>query len=128
IREENVAAALEQVELISSELTTASAERFKLVAAVQAERKQHRDVLNERTLMLEDRILKAEALAENRERRIRSLEEERSKLTERAELLEALLQSERETSGLKTRRLTAELAGSAARVRDLECAQPAQAS
>lgn len=119
IREGNVAAALEQVELMSSELTTASAERFKLVAAVQAERKQHRNVLNEQTSMLEDRIRKAEALAENRERRIKSLEDDRSRLTERAELLEALLQSERETSGLKTRRLTEELAGSASRVRNL---------
>jgi len=114
IREGNVTAALEQVQLISSELTTASAERFKLVAAVQAERKQHRSVLNEKTSILEERARKAEAVAENRERRIKNLEEDRSRLTERAEFLEALLKSERETSELKIKRLSEELAGSTA--------------
>jgi len=114
IREGNVAAALEQVELMSSELTTASAERFKLVAAVQAERKQHRNALNERTSILEDRIRKTETVAENRERRIKNLEEDRSRLTKRAELLEALLQSERETSELKIKRLTDDLPAPAA--------------
>jgi len=123
IREGNVAAALEQVELMSSELTTASAERFKLVAAVQAERKQHRNVLNERTSMLENRIGKAEAIAESRERRIKNLEEDRSRLTQRVELLEALLNSERETSESKIKRLTEELAGSAARVLNPRCAE-----
>jgi len=112
IREGNVALAMEQVELMSSELTAASTERFKLVAAVQAERKQHRNVLNEKTSILEDRARKAEAVAENRERRIKSLEEDRSRLTERAELLEALLNSERQTSELKIKRLTEELGSS----------------
>ena len=114
IREGNVASAMEQVELMSSELTTASAERFKLVAAVQAERKQHRNVLNERTSILQDRARKAEAVAENRERRIKVLEDDCSRLTERAELLEALLKSERETSELKIKRVSEELANSTA--------------
>jgi chromosome segregation ATPase len=114
IREGNVASALEQVELMSTELTAASAERFKLVAAVQAERKQHRNVLNERSSILEDRIRKAEAVAENRERRIKNLEEDHSRLTDRAELLEALLKSERETSELKIKRLTDDPPGSPA--------------
>ena len=84
------------------------------MAAVQAERKQHRNALNERTSILEDRIRKTETVAENRERRIKNLEEERSRLTKRAELLEALLQSERETSELKIKRLTDDLPAPAA--------------
>jgi predicted nucleic acid-binding Zn-ribbon protein len=124
IREGNVAAALEQVQLISSELTAASAERFKLVAVVQAERKQHRNVLNEKASILEERAKKAEAVAENGERRIKNLEEDRSRLTERTEFLESLLKSERETSELKIKRLTEKLSGSTApSPRDQECAE-----
>jgi len=113
IREGNVALAMEQVELMSSELTTASAERFKLVAAVQAERKQHRNVLNEKTSILQDRARKAEAVVENREGRIKVLEADCSRLTERAELLEALLKSEREASEFKIKRLSEELGSTA---------------
>jgi hypothetical protein len=63
---------------------------------------------------LEDRVRKAEAVAESRERQIKNLEEDRSRLTERAELLGALLKSERETSEIKIKRLADDLAGSAA--------------
>ena len=109
VREKNVAAALEQVELMNSELTVASTERFKLVAAVQAERKQHRNALNEKTSILEDKIRKAEAAAESRGTQIKTLEESRRRLNERVEVLETLSKSEREIAESKIKRLTEEL-------------------
>src|SRR5262245_56160901 len=60
-RATNVATALEQIGYLNSELGTATAERFKLVAAVQAEKRQH----NQQTSIWQDRLQKAEAKVEN---------------------------------------------------------------
>jgi len=109
VREKNVVSALQQVEFMDSELTVASAERFKLVAALQAERKRHRTTLNEKASILEGKVRRAETEAESRERQIKNLEDSRSRLTERVEVLEALLGSEREVAEAKIKRLTEEL-------------------
>ena len=109
VRESNVASALEQVELLNSELATASAERFKLVAAVQGEKRRHRSALNQQTSILEDKIARAEALASSQESKIKALEESRGKLEKRIGVLDALLKSERDVAELKIKRLTEEL-------------------
>jgi chromosome segregation ATPase len=109
IRETNVASALEQVEFLNSELATAAAERFKLVAAVQGEKRRQRSVLNQQTSILEDKIKKTEALAATQEMQIKHLEAVRGKLDKRVQVLEALLRSEHEVAELKIKRLTEEL-------------------
>jgi chromosome segregation ATPase len=109
VRETNVASALEQVEFLNSEIVTASAERFKLVAAAQGEKRRHRSALSQQTSTLEDKIKKAEALAATQEVRIKHLEAVRGKLDKRLEVLEALLKSEREVAELKITRLTEQL-------------------
>ena len=109
VREKNVVSALQQVNSMNSELTVASAERFKLVAALQAERKQHRSALQAKTSVLEDKARTAEAIAANQDRQIKNLEENRNRLNERVEILEALLKGEREVSESKIKRLTEEL-------------------
>jgi chromosome segregation ATPase len=108
-RETNVASALGQVEALNSELASATAERFKLVAAMQGEKKRHRSLLQEHTSILEERARRAEALAANRETQIRNLEDSRAKLAERGDVLDSLLKSERDVAELKIRRLTWEL-------------------
>src|SRR5215471_2767278 len=72
-REKNVASALGQVEALNSELASATAERFKLVAAMQGENKRHRSLLNEQTSILEERARRAEAVAASRDTQIRNL-------------------------------------------------------
>jgi len=109
VRETNVASALEQVEFLNSEIVTASAERFKLVAAVQGEKRRHRSALNQQTSTLEDKVKKAETLTGTQEMRIKHLETVRGKLDKRVEILEALLKSEREVAELKITRLTDQL-------------------
>jgi chromosome segregation ATPase len=109
VREKNVMSALQQVNSMNSELMVASAERFKLVAALQAEKKQHRSALNEKTSTLEDKLRRSEVEAEHKERQIKNLEDSRTRLNERVEILEALLKSEREVAESKIKRLTEEL-------------------
>jgi chromosome segregation ATPase len=109
IRQTNVASALEQVEFLNSEVVSASAERFKLVAAAQGEKRRHRTALNQQTSALEDKIKKAEALAATQEAQIKHLEAMRGKLDKRIEVLEALLKSEREVAERKISRLNEQL-------------------
>lgn len=109
VREKNVVSAMQQVELMNSELTVTTAERFKLVAALQAERKQHRSTLHEKTSVLEGKLRRAEAGAESRERQTKRLEGDCDRLNERVEVLEALLESERQVADAKIKRLTEEL-------------------
>ncbi len=109
VRQTNVAAALEQVEFLNSEVVSASAERFKLVAAAQGEKRRHRTALNQQTSALEDKIKKAEALTATHATRITHLEEVRTKLDKRVEVLEALLKSEREFAERKIMRLSEQL-------------------
>src|SRR5262249_28679336 len=109
IREKNVVSAMQQVDSVNSELMIASAERFKLVAALQAEKKQHRNALHNKTSILEDKIKKAEVAAESRESQLKNLEDDRARVNERIQILEALLKSEREVAESKIVRLSQEL-------------------
>jgi len=104
-RETNVASALEQVHYLNSELATASAERFRLVAAVHGEKRR----LNQQTSTLEGKIKKTEAVAATQQMQINHLEAIRGKLDRRVQVLEALLKSEREIAELKIKRLSDEI-------------------
>jgi septal ring factor EnvC (AmiA/AmiB activator) len=97
------------VEFLNSEVVSASAERFKLVAAAQGEKRRHRTALNQQTSALEDKIKKAEVLAATQEAQIKHLETTRGKLDKRVEVLEALLKSEREVAERKISRLNEQL-------------------
>jgi len=107
VRETNVT--LEQVKFLNSELATAAAERFKLVAAVQGEKRRQHSVLNQQTSILEGKIKKTEALAATQGMQIKHLKTVRGKLDKRVQVLEALLRSEQEVAELKIKRLTEEL-------------------
>lgn len=109
IRQTNVTSALEQVEFLNSEVVSASAERFKLVAAAQIEKRRHRTALNQQTSALEDKIKNAEALATTQDAQIKQLEAVRGKLDKRVEVLETLLKSEREVAERKITRLSEQL-------------------
>ena len=104
-RETNVASAVEQVQYLNSELTTAAAERFRLVAAVHGEKRR----LNQQTSTLEGKIKKTEAMAATQQMLINHLETVRGKLDKRIQVLEALLKSERDIAELKIKRLNEEL-------------------
>ena len=104
-RETNVASALEQVHYLNSELATASAERFRLVAAVHGEKRR----LNQQKSNLEGHLKKTEAVAATQEMQINHLEMIRRKLDKRIQVLEALLKSEREIAELKIKRLSEEI-------------------
>jgi chromosome segregation ATPase len=101
----NTAAALKQISDLNSELTMAAAERFKLVATVHGEKRRH----NQQTTFWQDKIKNAEAMVETREMQVKHLQDVRSKLDERIQVLEALLESEREVAERKIARLTDEL-------------------
>jgi chromosome segregation ATPase len=104
-RETNVASALEQVQYLNSELATAAAERFRLVAAVHGEKRR----LNQQTSTLEGKIKKTEAMAATQQMKINHLEATRGKLDKRIQVLEALLKSDREIAELKIKRLSDEI-------------------
>ena len=108
-RETNIASALQQVEFLNSELASVSAERFKLVAAVQSEKRRQRSALNQQTSILDDKVKRTEALAETQEMQIKHLEGVRAKLDKRIQVLETLLKSEHEVAEIKIKRLTEEL-------------------
>jgi chromosome segregation ATPase len=108
-RETNVVSALEQVEFLNSELATAAAEQFKLVATVHGEKRRQRSVLTQQTSILQDKIKRTEALAATQEMQIRHLEAVRTKLDKRIQVLETLLRSDREIAELKIKRMTEEL-------------------
>jgi chromosome segregation ATPase len=101
----NAASALEQIQYLNSELATAAAERFRLVATVHSEKKR----LNQQTATLEGRIKKTGAVAATQVVQINHLEAVRGKLDKRIQILEALLKSEREIAELKIERLSDEL-------------------
>jgi chromosome segregation ATPase len=106
-RATNVASALEQIGYLNSELGTAAAERFKLVAAVHSEKRRH----NQQTSIWEDKSKRTLAKIETQEMQIKYLEAVRGKLDKRIEVLEALLKSEPEVAGRKIKRLSEELEG-----------------
>jgi chromosome segregation ATPase len=101
----NAAAALKQISDLNSELTMAAAERFKLVASVHGEKRRH----NQQASFWQDKIKSAEAMAETKEMQVKHLQDVRGKLEQRIQVLEALLESEREVAERKIARLTGEL-------------------
>jgi chromosome segregation ATPase len=103
--EANTAAALKQIHALNSELTIAAAERFKLVASVHGEKRRH----NQQALFWQNKVKSAEARAETREMQVKHLQDVRGQLDRRIQVLEALLESEREVAGRKIARLTEEL-------------------
>lgn len=111
--EENVASCLKQIEFLNAELMAASAERFKVVAAMQGEQKRQRSALNQQKSMLEYRLQEKEALAATREANIKQLEGVRDELHKRIRVLEALLASEREAAERKARRAAEDLPAAA---------------
>jgi len=101
----NVTSALEQIEYLNSELATGAAERFKLVATVQGEKRRH----NQKISIWENRVEKAEARTEIQEAQIKHLETVRTQLDKRIQVLETLLRSERDVAERKIERLTNEV-------------------
>ena len=108
-REENVASSIKQIEFLNAELMAASAERFKMVAAMQGEQRRQRSVLNQQKSILEDKLQEKEALAATQEAKIKQLEGVRDELDKRIRVIEALLMSEREAADRKTKQMTEEL-------------------
>jgi chromosome segregation ATPase len=102
--EENVASSIKQIEFLNAELMAASAERFKVVAAMQGEQRRQRSALNQQKSMLEYRLQEKEALAATQEAKIKQLEGVRDELDKRIRVIEALLMSEREAAERKTKR------------------------
>ena len=87
----------------------ASAERFRLVGAMQGEQRRQRSALNQQKSILEYRLQEKEALAATQEAKIKQLEGVRDELDKRVRVIEALLTSEREAAERKTRRTTEDL-------------------
>jgi chromosome segregation ATPase len=108
-RETSVASALEKAESLKAELTTESAERFKLVAAAERQKQRHRVELNQLKSGFESQIRKSETLVVSQDVQIKGLEEVRDRAVKRVEILEALLSSEREGAQFKIKELTEEL-------------------
>ena len=105
-REENVASSIKQIEFLNAELMVASAERFKLVAAMQGEQRRQRSLFSQQKSILEDKLQEKEALAATQVVKIKQLEGVRDELDKRVRVIEALLTSEREAAERKTKRTT----------------------
>ena len=84
----------------------ASAERFRLVAAMQGEQRRQRSVFNQQKSILEYKLQEKEALAATQGAKIKQLEGIRDELDKRFRVIEALLTSEREAAERKTKRAT----------------------
>ena len=105
-REEIVASSIKQIEFLNAELMVASAERFKLVAAMQGEQRRQRSLFSQQKSILEDKLQEKEALAATQVVKIKQLEGVRDELDKRVRVIEALLTSEREAAERKTKRTT----------------------
>jgi len=108
-REENIASSIKQIEFLNAELMAASAERFKVVAAMQSEQRRQRSALNQQKSILEYRLQEKEALAASQEAKIKQFEGFRDELNQRVRVIEALLTSEREAAERKTKRAAEDL-------------------
>ena len=108
-RETILASALEQIESLNAELIVTSAERFKVVAATTGEKQRYRSELNQQKSSFENRIKNLESAAADQVAQIKGLEEVRSRLARRIEILETLRKSEREALEFKIKELTEEL-------------------
>ena len=104
--QENVASSTKHIEFLNAELLAASAERFKVVAAMQGEQRRQRSALNQQKSILEDKLQEKEALAATQVVKMKQLEGVRDELDKRVRVIEALLTSEREAAERKTKRTT----------------------
>jgi len=108
-RETILSSALEQIESLNAELVLTSAEKFKVVAATTGEKQRYRSELNQQKASFENRIKNLETEVADQVTQIKSLDEVRSRLARRIEILETLRKSEREALEFKIKQLTEEL-------------------
>ena len=108
-RETTLASALEKIDTLNSELIAASADTFKVVAVTTGEKQRYRSELNQQKASFEARIKTLEATAAAQDTQVKSLEETRTRLARRVEILETLRKSERETAEFKIKEMTEEL-------------------
>ena len=108
-RETAIASASDNVKSLTAELTAASAEKFKLVAAMEGGKLRHRSELSQQKSSFESKIKKIESANEDQDAQIKQLEAARDKLAKRVDFLDAFLRSEREAAKLKTKELAEEL-------------------
>jgi hypothetical protein len=104
-QEETAASAIQQIEFLNSELMTASAERFRIVAAMQGDQRRQRGAFNQQRSILEHRLQEKEALAATQSAQIKQLEGLRDELHKRNRVIEALITSEREAAERKIKGL-----------------------
>jgi chromosome segregation ATPase len=104
--EDVVATSIKQIEFLNTELMTTSAERFKIVAAMQGEQKRQRSVFGQQKSILENKLQEKEALTATQGMKIKQLEGVRDELERRVRVIEVLLMSEREAAERKTGRTT----------------------
>ncbi len=108
-RETSLASALEKIDTLNSELIAASADTFKIVAVTTGEKQRYRSELSQQKMGYEARIKALEATASAQDTQVKTLEEARTRLARRVEILETLRKSERETAEFKIKELTDEL-------------------
>jgi chromosome segregation ATPase len=108
-RETSLASAQEKIDTLNSELIAASADTFKIVAVTTGEKQRYRSELNQQKASFEARIKALEATASAQDTQVKTLEEARTRLARRVEILETLRKSERETAEFKIKELTEEL-------------------
>ncbi len=108
-RETILASALEKIDTLNSELIAASADTFKVVAVTTGEKQRYRSELNQQKASFEARIKTLESTGAAQDTQIKNLEEVRTRLARRVEILETLRKSERESAEFKIKELTEEL-------------------
>jgi predicted nucleic acid-binding Zn-ribbon protein len=108
-RETSLASALEKIDSLNSELIAASADTFKVVAVTTGEKQRYRSELNQQKTSYESRIKALEAAAAAQDTQVKTLEDARTKLARRVEILETLRASEREASEFRIKELTEDL-------------------
>jgi DNA repair exonuclease SbcCD ATPase subunit len=108
-RETTLASALEKIDSLNSELIAASADTFKVVAVTTGEKQRYRSELNQQKSSYESRIKSLEAAAAAQDAQVKTLEDARTKLARRVEILETLRASEREAAEFRIKELTEDL-------------------
>jgi chromosome segregation ATPase len=108
-RETTLASALEKIDQLNSELIAASADTFKVVAATTGEKQRYRSELNQQKAHFEARLKTLESAAAAQDAQVKNLDEVRTRLAKRVEILETLRKSEREAAEFKIKELTEEL-------------------
>jgi len=108
-RETSLASALEKIDTLNSELIVASADTFKIVAVTTGEKQRYRSELNQQKATFEARIKTLEATTAAQDTLVKTLEDARTRLARRVEILETLRKSEREAAEFKIKELTDEL-------------------